>query len=64
VSLGEDDSNGERLMTDYRINGHVDGHTWFRGRYILLGGDVEKKMLLDKFICCYILLSPPGWGGV
>jgi hypothetical protein len=28
VSFGEDDSNGERLMTDYRINGYVDGHTW------------------------------------
>jgi len=35
--VGRDDSNRERLMTDYRSNDNFDGHISFRGRLVLLG---------------------------
>jgi hypothetical protein len=30
-------------MTDYRINGDVDGRTWFRVRYVLLEKQICYK---------------------
>jgi len=35
--VGRDDSNKERLMTDYRSNDSSDGHISFRRRPVLLG---------------------------
>lgn len=31
------------LMIDYSINGDIDGHTWLRGRYVLLVGKKCRK---------------------
>jgi hypothetical protein len=46
--VGKDDSNGERLMTDYHINGDVDGHTWFRGRHVLLEKISHKERAVGE----------------
>jgi hypothetical protein len=53
--VGKDDINDERLMTDYRINGDVDGRTWFRGRYVLLEKICHKESVVGEM---YLLRHP------
>jgi hypothetical protein len=53
--VGNDDSNDDRLMTDYRINGNADGRTWFRGRYVLLGGKNVIESVVGEI---YFLRQP------